>query len=143
MRSVRYLSVVVATMLALSVIAPSASAATHKAFHLTKTCESSIRCTLVMDDFEAIPSGTVVDYTFDASDPWDGLTFPTIVVRNGSTAGLCDWFNPRGEALARCTFASGTGRLTQFHLDVDVTVVGNPDSPDAVWHWDGWYWFGG
>ena len=35
----------------------------------------------------------------------------------------------------------GTGRLTGFHLKVDVTVTGNPSLPTSVWHWDGTYWF--
>jgi len=44
---------------------------------------------------------------------------------------------PAGPVLAKCTFGSGSGRLTQFHLAVDVTFDG------TTWFWDGQYWFGG
>jgi hypothetical protein len=134
MRSVRNLLVVVATMLALSVLAPSVSAASHKEFHLTKTCSSDVLCTLVSDTFKAIPPGTDVTYTWAS----DTVAYPTIVVRNGSTTGACDWAQPGPDVLAICTFGTGTGRLTQFHLVVDVSLDAND-----VWHWDGWYWFGG
>jgi hypothetical protein len=138
--------VVAATSLALGAIAPAVSADSPKAFHLDKTCESMILCTIVTDTFKAIPPDTNVNYTFDNSDPWDGLTFPTIAVRNGSTTGICDWNQAdpaHPDVLAKCTFASGTGRLTQFHLAVDVTVTGDPELANSIWHWDGWCWFGG
>ncbi len=137
MRSVRPLVVVAATILAISLMVPSASAASPKAFHLSKTCVSDVLCTIVTDTFGAIPGGTDVTYTYDNSDPWDGLAYPTIQVRNGSTTGVCDWFHSTAPVLARCTFAAGTGRLTQFKLVVDVTFDG------TTWFWDGWYWFGG
>ena len=86
-------------------------------------------------DFEAIAPGTDVTYTWDATRPW--LAYPTIVVRNGSTTGVCNWDQPGPTVLAICSFSSGTGRLTQFHLVVDVSV-----DADNVWHWDGSYWFG-
>jgi len=136
MRSVRILVVVAAAIVALSALAPSASAASSKAFHLSKTCVSNVLCTVVSDTFKAIPPGT--DVTYVLSDPWNGLAYPTIAVRNGSTTGVCDWNQPGPTVLAKCTFGTGTGRLTQFHLAVDVTV-----DADNVWHWDGWYWFGG
>ena len=66
-----------------------------------------------------------------------GSAYPTIVVRNGSTTGVCNWDQPGPTVLAICSFSSGTGRLTQFHLVVDVSV-----DADNVWHWDGIYWFG-
>ena len=136
MRSVRILVVVAAAIVALSALAPSASAASSKAVHLSKTCVSDVLCTVVSDSFKAIPPGT--DVTYVLSDPWNGLAYPTIAVRNGSTTGVCDWNQPGPTVLAKCTFGTGTGRLTQFHLAVDVTV-----DADNVWHWDGWYWFGG
>ena len=40
---------------------------------------------------------------------------------------------------AVCTFRPGDGRLTQFHLVVDVTANGDA----SIWYWDGTYWFGG
>lgn len=111
------------------------SAASPKAFHLNKTCVSSSLCTIVSSDFKAIPAGTDITYTV-TGDGSNGLAYPTIVVRNGSTTGVCNWNQPPGPVLAKCTFGTGTGRLTQFHLAVDVTSDG------TYWFWDGTYWFG-
>jgi hypothetical protein len=134
MRSLRSLIVVVATtVLMFSVLGSSVSAASPKAFHLTKTCSSPVLCTVVTDDFNAIPAGTDVTYTWGSAT----IAYPSIVVRNGSTTGVCDWNQPAGPVRAKCTFGTGTGRLTQFSLAVDVTFDG------TYWYWDGWYWFGG
>jgi hypothetical protein len=135
MRSIRILVLAVAAILALTALAPSVSAGSRKAFHLNKTCESNVLCTITWDSFKAIPAGT--DVTYVNSDPWNGLAYATIAVPNGRTTGVCDWNQPPGPVLAKCTFSSGSGRLTQFHLAVDVTV-----DASNVWHWDGWYWFG-
>jgi hypothetical protein len=134
MRSIRTLAVV-AAIVAFGALAPSVSAASPKAFHLTKTCESDVLCTVVSDSFKAIPGGTDITYTLDETNPY--LAYPTIVVRNGSTTGVCDWNQPGPVVLAVCSFAGGTGRLSQFHLVVDVSVDAND-----VWYWDGWYWYG-
>lgn len=134
MRSVRRLMVVAATILAFSVLAPSVSAASPKAFHLEKTCASDFLCTVQWSSFKAIPAVTDITYAYDSSTPT--LAFPTIEVRNGSTTGVCDWDQPGDTVLAICTFGTGTGRLTQFHLVVDVTFDG------TTWFWDGTYWFG-
>jgi hypothetical protein len=136
-RSIRRVLIVAATtvVLALAVITPSVSADSAKAFHLTKTCESDVLCTIVSSDFKGFTVGT--DVTYVNSDPWNGLAYPTIAIGNGSTTGVCDWNQPVGPVLAKCTFGTGTGRLTQFHLAVDVTFDG------TTWFWDGQYWFGG
>ena len=134
MRSVRRLLVVAATVVALTILVPSASAASPKAFHLEKTCVSHVLCTVQVSDFKAIPQGTDISY---APGPASGLVYATITVKNGSTTGVCDWNQPGPVVLAKCTFDTGTGRLTQFHLVVDVTT----DGPN--WFWNGWYWFGG
>ena len=60
MRSIRRILVVAATTLALSVLTPSVSASSPKAFLLTKTCESSVLCTVVSSTFDGIPAGTNV-----------------------------------------------------------------------------------
>jgi hypothetical protein len=148
MRSVRRLLVVGATIVALAAIVPSASAASPKAFHLEKTCGDYFLCTVQWSNFDAIPKDTDVTYTYDSTfytggdgvNPaagWDGLAWPSLEVRNGSTTGVCDWTHPSGDVLAVCTFGTGTGRLTQFHLSVDVSFDG------TTWFWDGTYWFGG
>jgi hypothetical protein len=142
MRSVRSLVVVAATVVALSALAPAVSAASPRSFHLDKTCSSNVLCALTSSTFKAIPAGTNVSYVWDTARPW--LAYPTIAVRNGRTTGVCDWNQPGTDGvLAICTFANGSGRLTQFHLRVNVTVTGDPTSPTSVWHWDGQYWFGG
>jgi hypothetical protein len=141
MRTVRALLVAGATIIALSVLAPSVSADSphHRTFHLDKTCESDVLCTIVSSTFKPFRPGT--DVTYVNSDPWNGLAYPTIKIRHGSTTGVCDWNQPPGPVLAKCTFSKGTGRLTGFHLKVDVTVTGDPSLPTSVWHWDGTYWF--
>jgi hypothetical protein len=134
MRSVRSLAVVVVTtVLMLSVLASFASASSQKPFHLKKTCVSNVLCTIVSSSFSAFTQGTDITYVIGAG----GLAYPSIVTRNGSTTGVCDWNQPAGPVKAKCTFGTGTGRLTQFHLAVDVTFDG------TYWFWDGTYWMGG
>ena len=138
MPSIRSLIVVAAAMLAVS--ACSAAADSHKTFHLDKTCLAS-GCTIVASDLAAIPVGTLITYTQigDGSTKQQNATFTT---KSGSASGFCD-FNHDGKPLAaQCTFLSGTGALTGFHLVADVTLTGDSNSPDAVWHWDGTYWYG-
>lgn len=133
MRSVWSLAVVVLTaVLIVSVLSSSASASSIKPFHLMKTCVSNVLCTVVSSSFKAISSGTNITYV----NAPGGIAYPTIVIRNGSTTGICNWNQPPGPVLAKCTFGTGTGRLSQFHLEVDVTFNG------TYWFWDGTYWFG-
>ena len=84
--SPRRLVALLALIAALTAFAPSAAASSAKAFHLEKTCISNVFCTVIWDDFAAIPAGTDVTYTLDETRPW--LAYPTIVVRNGSTTGV-------------------------------------------------------
>jgi hypothetical protein len=121
-------------------VTPSADAAARKAFHLDKTCASDLLCTIASSDFDAMPAGTEITYM--ESDPSIGLAYPTIVIAGGTTTGVCDWNQPPGAVLAKCTFQTGTGELSRFNLVVDVTVTGDPASPDAIWHWDGTYSLG-
>ncbi len=139
MRSIRNLVVVAAAMLAIS--GCSAAANTHKPFHLDKNCASNVVCTVVSSDLDAIPPGTVLSYTDigDGSTQQQTVTFQT---RDGSASGFCD-FNFDGNPLVgQCTFLSGTGALKGFHLVGDVTATGDQNSPNAVYHWAGTYWFG-
>jgi hypothetical protein len=140
MRSIRSLIVVAATLLAVSGCSASPAVAPHKAFHLDKTCVASVGCTIVSSNLDAIPTGTLITYTQigDGSTRQKNATFTT---KSGSASGFCD-FNHDGKPLAaQCTFMSGTGGLTGFHLVADVTLTGDGTSPDSVWHWDGTYWF--
>jgi hypothetical protein len=141
MRSIRVLIVVAATLLAVSGCSASAAANAHKAFHLDKTCVSGVGCTIVSSDLALIPPGTLITYTDigDGSTKQKNATFTT---KDGSASGFCD-FNHDGKPLAaQCTFLSGTGALTGFHLVADVTLTGDGKTPASVWHWDGTYWFG-
>jgi hypothetical protein len=143
MRSIHGLIVAAATLLVIS--ACSAAADAHKAFSMDKTCVRGPAdqpiCTIVSSSIEAIPPGTVINYT----DVGDGSTIQknaVFMVANGSASGFCD-FNHDGKPLAaQCTFLSGTGVLTGFHLVADVTVTDAPNAVDSVWHWNGTYWFG-
>jgi len=145
-RSVRSLVAAAAIILAVSgCTAASPAADAHKAFQLDKTCVAiggggAIACTIVSSDLDAIPAGTLISYT----DVGVGSTMQknaTFTTAKGSASGFCD-FNHDGKPLAaQCTFLSGTGALKGFHLVADVTVT-DKNSPDAVWHWAGTYWFG-
>ncbi len=139
MRSIRSLIVVAATVLTIG--ACSAAADTHKTFKLDKTCVAGVGCTILSSDLAAIPPGTLITYTDigDGSTKQENATFTT---KDGSASGFCD-FNHDGKPLAaQCTFLSGTGALTGFHLVADVTLTGDGKSPASVWHWNGTYWFG-
>jgi hypothetical protein len=145
MRSIRGLIMVAATLLAVSGCSASAATAAHTTFKLDKTCTHDAAgvptCTIVSSDIAAIPAGTVIHYTTvgDGSTNQKNATF---VVKDGTASGFCD-FNHDGKPLAaQCTFLSGTGALAGFHLVADVTLTGDKNSPDAVWHWNGTYWFG-
>jgi len=141
MRSIKRLLVVVATIAAIAVLVPSASAASSTAFHLDKTCtlDSSeplgYFCTVQHSDFKWIPPATEVHYAAIPPNDPELLVAASIPIKNGSTNGVCVWSDPVN---AVCTFSAGTGRLTQFHLVVVVTA----NADQSVWYWDGWYWFG-
>jgi hypothetical protein len=138
MRSIGRVLVVVAAILAVGVLAPAVSADSQKSFHLDKTCSENLSeplgffCTVDHSDFKWIPAGTEIHY---AAGPTDNAQIATITIRNGSTTGVCVWSS---DVDAICTFDSGTGRLTQFNLEVVVTT----NADQSVWYWDGSYWFG-
>ena len=142
MRSIRRLLVAGAMTIALAVFVPSALAASPMNFHLDKTCAADASeplgyvCTVQHSDFKWIPPGTKVHYTSQTGN----VVQASITIKNGSTNGVCVWSDA---ANAICTFRPGTGRFTQFHLQVVVSVVGDPNDWASVWHWDGTYWFGG
>jgi hypothetical protein len=129
-----------AAIVALGVVAPSVSAASSRAFHLDKTCAGDASeplgfvCTIQHSDFKWFPAGTKVHYT--SQNAAGDVVQATIAIENGSTDGECVWSSPVN---AVCTFSPGTGRLSQFHIVVDVTA--NADA--SIWYWDGAYWFGG
>jgi hypothetical protein len=110
----------------------------RKAFHLEKVCDTDTHCTVTVSSFNAIPAGTEITY----SGPDANHLTAVITVTNGTATGHCAIGSLVGygdpSLPARCTFNRGTGRLSQFHLNVKVTTTAqfNP------WYWDGWYRFG-
>ena len=139
MRSIKRLLAVIGTIVALAILAPVASAGSHHDFHLDKTCAEDLSeplgfvCTVTHSDFKWIPAGTDIHYP--SQNQAGDVVQATIPIKNGSTDGACVWSSPVN---AVCTFSSGTGRLTQFHLVVDVTA----NADQSIWYWDGTYWFG-
>ena len=139
-RSIRTLRlfVVAVAIAALTVLAPAALAGSHHGFHLDKTCAEAPSeplgyiCTVQHSDFKWIAAGTDVHYLSQTGNVVDAM----IGIRNGSTSGACVWSS---DVDAVCTFSSGTGRLTEFHLVVVVTATAD----QSIWYWDGSYWFGG
>jgi hypothetical protein len=137
MRSIKRSLAVMGTIVALMALAPVASAGSHKDFHLDKTCADDPSeplgyvCTVTHSDFKWIPAGTDIRYLSQA----DNVVQASIEIRNGSTDGACTWSS---DVDAICVFSAGTGRLTQFNLEVVVTA----NADQSVWYWDGTYWFG-
>jgi hypothetical protein len=137
MHSIKRLLAVMGTIVALMALAPVASAGSIQGFHLDKTCAADASeplgyiCTVQHSDFKWIPAGTDVRYLSQAGN----VVQANIEIRNGSTDGACTWSS---DVDAICVFSTGTGRLTQFNLEVVVTA----NADQSIWYWDGTYWFG-
>jgi len=137
MHSIKRSLAVVGTIIALMTLAPVVSAGSHQAFHLDKTCAEDLSeplgyiCTVQHSDFKWLPAGTDIRYLSQA----DNVVQASIDIKNGSTNGACTWSS---DVDAICLFSAGTGRLTQFNLEVVVTA----SADQSVWYWDGVYWFG-
>jgi hypothetical protein len=137
MHSIRRFLAVMGTIFALMALAPVGSAGSIHGFHLDKTCAADASeplgyiSTVQHSDFKWVPAGTEVRYLSQAAN----VVQASIEIRNGSTDGACTWSSAVD---AICAFGIGTGRLTQFNLEVAVTA--NEDQ--SIWYWDGTYWFG-
>lgn len=131
-------AVVLGAVVALMALAPVASAGSHHGFHLDKTCAEDLSeplgyiCTVRHSDFKWLPAGTDIRYLSQT----DNVVQASIEIKNGSTGGACTWSS---DVDAICVFRGGTGRLTQFNLEVVVTA----SADQSIWYWDGTYWFGG
>ena len=139
MQSIRSRLLIVGAVaaLALAVLAPSAAASARKDFLLAKDCDG-LTCVVTSSTYRGIPVDTVINYTENTED---GTLTAVIHGKNGTATGRCDLSAIFGtpSAPGSCVFNTGTGALTQFHLDVDVTVT----SADFVsWAWEGSYWMG-
>ena len=137
MHPIKRLLVVMATIAAAMTLAPVASAGSQQGFHLDKTCAADPAeplgyfCTVEHSDFKWIPAGTDIRYLSQTGN----VVQATIEIRNGTTDGACTWSS---DVDAICVFSSGTGRLTQFNLEVVVTA----SADQSIWYWDGTYRFG-
>jgi hypothetical protein len=133
-QSLRKLLAVGVALIAFGFLVPVASAASQKPFHLEKVC-AAMHCDVTASNFAAIPAGSTIDYTGPDADH----LVPVLTIKNGTTTGRCAIGSIFGtpSTPGMCVLDAGTGRLTQFHLDVEVTFDG------SLWYWDGWYWFGG
>ena len=133
----RTVIVIAAATLWLAALAPVALARSQQDFHLDKTCGPDPSeplgyvCTVQHSDFKWIPAGTEVHYLSQAGN----VVQARIEIKNGSTNGACTWSSAVD---AICVFSAGTGRLTQFNLEVVVTA----NADQSLWYWDGTHWFG-
>jgi hypothetical protein len=137
MHSIKRSLAVLGTIVGLLALAPVASAGSHQGFHLDKTCAEAPSeplgyiCTVQHSDFKWIPAGTDIRYLSQDAN----VVQASIEIRNGSTNGACTWSS---DVDAICVFSAGSGRLTQFNLEVVVTAT----EDQSIWYWDGTYWFG-
>ncbi|MGK2849400.1 MAG: hypothetical protein ACSLFN_00580 [Candidatus Limnocylindrales bacterium] len=139
MYSIKRILPVMGAIAVLVALAPVALVGSDRGSHLDKTCaEDSSEplgyiCTVQHSDFKWIPPGTDIRYLSESED--GSVVQASIEIRNGSTTGACTWSS---DVDAICVFSAGTGRLTQFNLEVVVTA----NADQSVWCWDGTYWFG-
>lgn len=137
MHSKKRLVTIVGAIVALMALVPVTSAGSQREFHLDKTCAADASeplgyiCTVEHSDFKWIPAGTDIRYLSQSGN----VVYATIEIRNGSTDGACTWSS---DVDAVCVFGTGSGRLTQFNMEVVVTA----SADQSVWYWDGVYWFG-
>jgi hypothetical protein len=133
MRSVRSL-ILIGTIVTVAALAPLASASVAKPFHVVKVCEN-LTCVITSSSYRGIPAGTEINYTVNL----DGSLTAVITVATGTATGRCvlDPIFGNPSSPGTCVFASGTGSLTQFHLNVAVDTV-----DFVTWTWDGTYTFG-
>ena len=133
MRSVRSL-ILIGTIVGAAALAPTASASIAKPFHVSKDC-ANLTCEITSSSYRGIPPGTVINYTVNA----DGSLTSVITVAHGTATGRCVLAPIFGDPSSpgSCVFDSGTGSMTQFHLNVAVDTV-----DFVTWTWDGTYTFG-
>jgi hypothetical protein len=144
MLSIRRLLPVMGTIVALTFLVPTVSAASPLGeVHLTKTCptfNTTATCTVITLASGPIPVGTVASYSGLFSPVISAavvLTTPT----GGTATGHCTLiWRPEltgADGFGTCIFVSGTGSLTGFHANLTIT-----DHPlTGVTNWDGSYWF--
>jgi hypothetical protein len=114
-------------------------------FHLVKVCNlnGGSTCQVTSSSFNGIPVGILINYSGSSY----GALVAVINVPYGTATGLCDIADTPPLA-GSCTFGSGTGTLTSFHLQVAVTTpctaaeaAANGGNNNCNWLWNGFYWF--
>ncbi len=137
MPSVRRLLVIVATIAALTMLAPAASATSPLGpISLTKTCDAPDHCT-VQTSLTNSPLRVGTEGFYNGPVPVSRLSSHVVLVTPGdagTTTGHCTLNFV--SAIGTCTFARGTGSLAGFHANLTVTT--------ADWEtflWEGTYHF--
>jgi hypothetical protein len=124
---------VVAALAALVLTVPAAASST-KSFHVEKDCVPPT-CVITASTYKGIEAGSVITYSANG----DGTLTALISAAHGTATGRCDLRPIFGSPSlpGSCVFASGTGSLTAFHLDVEVRTTNF-----VTWFWDGAYRMG-
>ena len=136
--SVRRLLVVVASIAALAMLAPVASAASPLgSIYLTKTCDTPVHCTVQTSLANSpLPVGT--EGFYNGPFPISRLSSEVVLVTPGgagTATGHCTLSFV--SAVGTCTFARGTGSLAGFHANLTVST-----SDWVTFTWEGAYHFG-
>lgn len=122
--------IVVTVIAALTILAPIASASSHKALHLAKSCDAFPICVVTASNMKKIPVGTEIVYADTSIFP--NALQPTIKGRHGTSSGVCDLSAIyAGTGPGTCRFSGGTGSLSNFRAELTVTFDG------VLWYWDG------
>ena len=139
MRAIRRLLVVVATMTALTILAPAVSAApghADRTFHIEKLCNAEgSACTITESNYGPIRVGSTITYV---GDSFDALA-ATVHVKHGSATGACDIASvfDADPSPGVCTFTGGTGRLRKFTATISVDMLAFYADGTSLWSWDG------
>ena len=136
--SVAWLAIVVATIAALTILAPIVSASSPLgSIYLTKTCDAPDHCT-VQTSLAGSPLPVGTEGFYNGPWPVSRLSCEVVLVTPGgagTATGHCTLSFV--SATGTCTFARGTGSLAGFHANLTVST--------ADWEtflWQGSYHFG-
>ena len=139
MRPLRHLLLVAGAMAALTVLAPTVSAApggeSGRAVHIEKLCNAAgDSCTVTRSDYGSIRPGSTITYV---GSSFDALV-ATIHANGGTATGDCD-LSPifaTDPGPGRCAFSSGTGSLRRLDVAFVVSFVDLYEDGTSLWFWD-------
>lgn len=114
----------------------------HGALHATKECSEDTGqaggfCTITGSNLRQIGSGSKVFYL--EAEGAAGLDSDLVLYTGPGNAALGHVTLSFESYSGWVTLTGGTGRFRDFHARVRVTY----DQAADLWHWDGWYRFGG